>query len=81
MKKQEKKKEPMEKAIYVKAPKEFVEMLNHSQWYLKMRPAQIVREAVIEYLKTHLPREASDKIFKEVRKNEKKHIKKILKEP
>lgn len=70
----------MEKAIYVKAPKEFVEMLNQSQWHLKMRPAQIVREAVIEYLEKHLPREARDKIFKEVRKNEKKDLKKILKE-
>lgn len=66
-KKGEKNKEPMEKAIYVKAPKEFVEMLNQSQWHLKMKPAQIVREA-------------RNKIFKEVRKNEKKDLKKILKE-
>ena len=62
--KEEKKKEAMEKAIYVKAPKEFVEMLSHSQWYLKMRPAQIVREAVIEYLERHLSKEAKEKIFK-----------------
>lgn len=65
-KKEEKKKEPMEKAIYVKAPKEFVDMLNQSQWHLKMRPAQIVRKAVIEYLERHLPKEVRDKILKEV---------------
>ena len=49
-KKNTKKKETLEKAIYVKASKEFVDMLNESQWHLQMRPAQIVREAVIEYL-------------------------------
>lgn len=65
-KKEEKKKEAMEKAIYVKAPKEFVDMLNQSQWHLKMRPAQIVRKAVIEYLERHLPKEVRDKILKEV---------------
>ena len=54
----------MEKAIYVKAPKEFVEMLNQSQWHLKMRPAQIVREAVIEYLERHLPKEVKEEILR-----------------
>ena len=57
----------MEKAIYVKAPKEFVEMLNQSQWHLKMRPAQIVREAVIEYLDRHLPKEVKEEILKKGR--------------
>ncbi|GBD40085.1 hypothetical protein HRbin37_02374 [bacterium HR37] len=59
-----KKSKPMEKAIYVKASKEFVNMLNQSQWYLKMRPAQIVREAVVEYLERHLPKDVRDKILK-----------------
>ena len=54
----------MEKAIYVKASNEFVEMLNQSQWHLKMRPAQIVREAVIEYLERHLPKEIKEEILK-----------------
>ena len=54
----------MEKAIYVKAPKEFVEMLNQSQWHLKMRPAQIVREAVLEYLERHLPKEVKEEMLK-----------------
>jgi len=54
----------MEKAIYVKAPKEFVDMLNQSQWHLKMRPAQIVREAVVEYLERHLPKEVKEEILK-----------------
>ncbi len=63
-KKETKKKETLEKAIYVKASQEFVDMLNDSQWHLQMRPAQIVREAVTEYLKRHLPKEARDKYFK-----------------
>jgi hypothetical protein len=62
--KRKKKGKPMEKAIYVKAPKEFVEMLNQSQWHLKMRPARIVREAVVEYLERHLPKEVRDEILK-----------------
>jgi hypothetical protein len=48
----------------VKASQEFVDMLNESQWHLQMRPAQIVREAVTEYLKKHLPKEVKDKFFK-----------------
>ena len=58
----------MEKAIYVKAPKEFVDMLNQSQWHLKMRPAQIVREAVVEYLERHLPKEVKEEILSKGRK-------------
>ena len=63
-KKQEQVKKPMEKAIYVKAPKEFMEMLNQSQWHLQKRPAQIVREAVIEYLERHLPKDVTEEILK-----------------
>lgn len=54
----------MEKAIYVKAPQELLQMLNESQWHLKMRPAQIVREALLEYLEKHLPKDIKDKILK-----------------
>ena len=64
-KKETKKKETLEKAIYVKASKEFVDMLNESQWHLQMRPAQIVREAVTEYLKRHLPKDAKAKGVKD----------------
>ncbi|MCC6712575.1 MAG: hypothetical protein IT344_04355 [Candidatus Dadabacteria bacterium] len=63
-KKEGRKKETLDKAIYVKASQEFVDMLNESQWHLQMRPAQIVREAVYEYLKRHLPKETRDKYFK-----------------
>ena len=57
----------MEKAIYVKASNEFVEMLKQSQWHLQKRPAQIVREAVIEYLEKHLPKEVKEEILKKGR--------------
>ena len=63
-KKISKKKEILDKAIYVKASQDFVDMLNESQWHLRMKPAQIVREAVIEYLKRHLPKEAKAKLLK-----------------
>jgi hypothetical protein len=62
-----KKIKPMERAIYVKAPADFVEILHQSQWYLKMRPAQIVREAIIEYLEKHLPKEVREEIMKKGR--------------
>ena len=57
-------KERLDKAIYVKASQEFVDMLNESQWHLRIKPAQIVREAVLEYLKRHLPKETKNKLFK-----------------
>lgn len=59
------KKETLDKAIYVKASQEFVDMLNESQWHLRMKPAQIVREAVVEYLKRHLPKDAKSKLLKD----------------
>jgi len=62
------KKETLDKAIYVKASQEFVDMLNESQWHLRMKPAQIVREAVVEYLRRHLPKEAKDKLLKNSKK-------------
>ncbi len=65
--KQKKGRKPMEKAIYVKAPAEFVEMLHQSQWYLKMRPTHIVRKAIIEYLERHLPKEVREEIMKKGR--------------
>ena len=58
------KKETLDKAIYVKASQQFVDVLNESQWHLRMKPAQIVREAVIEYLKRHLPKDAKEKLLK-----------------
>ncbi len=57
----------MEKAIYVKAPQELIDMLNESQWHLKKRPAQIVREALLEYLEKHLPKDVKDQILKKGR--------------
>lgn len=65
--KKPKRKKPMEKAIYVKAPQELMEMLNESQWHLKMRPAKIVRDALLEYLEKHLPKDVKDKILKKGR--------------
>ena len=62
------KKETLDKAIYVKASQEFVDMLNESQWHLRMKPAQIVREAVLEYLRRHLPKGAKGKLLKDTRK-------------
>jgi len=54
----------MDKAIYVKATQDFVDMLNESQWYLKMKPSQIVREAITEYLQKHLPKEGKKILIK-----------------
>lgn len=64
-KKTTEKKETLDKAIYVKASQEFVDMLNESQWHLRMKPAQIVREAVVEYLKRHLPKDVKSKLLKD----------------
>jgi len=55
----------MDKAIYVMATQEFVDMLNQSQWYLKKKPSMIVREAIVEYLEKHLPKEGKKILIKE----------------
>jgi len=57
----------MDKAIYVKATQEFVDMLNESQWYLKKKPSMIVREAITEYLEKHLPKEGKKILIKGVK--------------
>ena len=57
----------MDKAIYVKATQEFVDMLNQSQWYLKKKPSRIVREAITEYLEKHLPKEGKKILIKGVK--------------
>ena len=57
----------MDKAIYVMATQEFVDMLNESQWYLKKKPSMIVREAITEYLDRHLPKEGKKILIKGVK--------------
>jgi len=57
----------MDKAIYVMATQEFVDMLNESQWYLKKKPSEIVREAITEYLQKHLPKEGKKILIKGVK--------------
>jgi len=57
----------MDKSIYVKATQDFVDMLNESQWYLKKKPSQIVREAITEYLEKHLPKEGKKILIKGVK--------------
>ena len=57
----------MDKAIYVMATQEFVDMLNESQWYLKKKPSMIVREAITEYLERHLPKEGKKILIKGVK--------------
>ena len=57
----------MDKAIYVKATQDFVDMLNESQWYLKKKPSIIVREAITEYLEKHLPKEGRKILIKGVK--------------
>jgi len=57
----------MDKSIYVKATQEFVDMLNESQWYLKKKPSEIVRDAITEYLEKHLPKEGKKILLKGVK--------------
>ena len=54
-------------SIFLSVSEECKDMLNQSQCYLKMRPAQIVREAVVKCLEGHLPKEAKEEILKKGR--------------
>jgi len=45
----------LEKLIALRVTKEMDSALEEAQWKLRMRKAEIIREAITEYLKNHCP--------------------------
>lgn len=54
----------MGKLLKLRVSNEFVEALDEAKWTLRKSMAEVIREAVVEYLERHLPKEALEKIRK-----------------
>lgn len=50
----------MDQAYTFRASKPFMRALNKSKWILQMDMSDIIREAVHEYLKKHLPKDETE---------------------
>ena len=61
------KKIKLDKKFTFTASEEFLNILSESRWYLKKTQAELIRDAVMEYLEKHLPKDIKTKIFKEVK--------------
>jgi len=61
------KKIKLDKKFTFTASKEFLNILSESRWYLKKTQSELIRDAVMEYLRIHLPKDIKTKILKEVK--------------
>jgi len=58
----------MEKLLNLRVSNEFMEALNETKWTLRKSMAEIIREAVVEYMEKRLPWEALEKVQKLLQK-------------
>jgi len=58
------KKIKLDKKFTFTASEEFLNILSESRWYLKKTQAEVIRDAVLEYLDRHLPKDIKNKILK-----------------
>jgi len=61
------KKIKLDKKFTFTASEEFLNILSESRWYLKKTQSELIRDAVMEYLRIHLPKDIKTKILKEVK--------------
>lgn len=61
------KKTKLNKKFTFTTSQEFLDILSESRWHLKKTQAELIRDSVMEYLYRHLPKDAKDKILKEVK--------------
>ena len=54
----------MERMLNLRVSNEFMEALEEAKWTLRKNMTDIVREAVVEYLERHLPKESLQKVRK-----------------
>jgi predicted DNA-binding protein len=55
---------PMEKVFNMRVSPEFYEALEEAKWTLRKNITDIAREAIIEYMERHLPKESLEKARK-----------------
>ena len=61
------KKIKLDKKFTFTTSQEFLNILSESRWYVKKTQAELIRDAVMEYLEKHLPKDIKTKILKEVK--------------
>jgi len=54
----------MEKVFNMRVSPEFYEALEETKWTLRKNITDIAREAILEYMELHLPKESLEKIRK-----------------
>lgn len=54
----------MDKAITFTASREFIDIVEKAHWKLEKTKSELMRDAVIEYLERHLPKEVREEILK-----------------
>ena len=55
---------PLEKVFNMRVSPEFYEALEETKWTLRKTITDVAREAILEYMERHLPKESLDKIKK-----------------
>jgi len=61
------KKIKLDKKFTFTASEEFLNILSESRWHLKKTQSELIRDAVMAYLRIHLPKDIKTKILKEVK--------------
>ncbi len=54
----------MDKAMTFTTSKEFIEIVDQAHWKLEKTKSELIRDAVMEYLERHLPKEVREEIVK-----------------
>jgi metal-responsive CopG/Arc/MetJ family transcriptional regulator len=57
-------KSKMDKAMTFTTSKEFIDIVEKAHWKLEKSKSELIRDAVIEYLEKHLPKEVREEIMK-----------------
>jgi len=55
---------PMERMLNMRVSNEFMKALEEAKWTLRKNMTDIIREAVLEYMERHLPKEVLEKVKK-----------------
>ena len=57
----------MNRRFTITTSQEFIDAVSEARWYLKKNQSQLIRDAVMEYLERHLPKEVKEEILKKGR--------------
>ncbi len=57
-------KSKIDKAMSFTTSKEFIDIIEKAHWKLEKSKSELIRDAIIEYLEKHLPKEVREEIMK-----------------